>query len=65
MAEKFKVNDRVKRIKGSGTQGTVMELRYEISTDRADNKEKAPMVVVHWDSGTISYFAPEALEAVA
>ena len=63
MAEenKFKLSDRVKRVKGGGCVGTVKDLRAEISTNRSDTRERPIMVGVLWDNGTLSYFTPTAL----
>ncbi len=58
---KFKVSDRVKRVKGGGCFGTVKDVRAEISTNKSDTREKPIMIGVLWDNGTLSYFAPAAL----
>lgn len=64
LTNKFKVNDRVKRIKGVGCHGIVKELKTEVTAARADSKDKPVMITVQWDNGTFSYFTPESLELV-
>lgn len=59
---KFKVNDRVRRLKSEGSLGIVKELRYESTASKSDAKEKNPIVGVQWDNGTFSFFTPEGLE---
>jgi hypothetical protein len=61
-SKEFKVNDRVKRVSGSGCLGVVKEIREEIVGTSGDTKDKAVLVKVQWDNGTLSYFSPEALE---
>lgn len=65
-AKKLKVNDRVKRANAPGCLGTVKDIRQEITQTGAsqENKEKALMINVLWDNGTLSCFAPESLEVV-
>jgi hypothetical protein len=58
----IKVNDRVKRITGLGCSGLVKEIRTEATVARVEPSEKANMVNVLWDNGTLSYLSPEALE---
>ncbi len=62
---KFKENDRVKRVSKIGSVGTVKEIRFELENSglSLEAREKGAMVGVLWDSGTLSYFAPDALEA--
>jgi hypothetical protein len=62
VAEKFKVNDRVKRASGGGCIGVVKELRAETTSIGDSKKEKPLLVSVLWDNGTISYFSPEGLQ---
>jgi hypothetical protein len=60
----FSPNTRVKKKNGEGSYGTVDEVREEINTSATDRpKAKKYLIKVRWDSGTISFFAPEALEA--
>lgn len=62
---KFKVNDRVKRINATGSIGSVKQVRAEVLQSAAADikvREKALMVSVLWDNGTLSVFAPDALE---
>jgi len=61
MAEKFKVNDKVKRAGLPGVYGIVKDVRKE-TTAKGESKEKNIMICVQWDNGTQSYFSPEALE---
>lgn len=61
---KVKVNDRVKRISAPGCYGTVKDVRTEVTSTTPEQKEKGLMVVVEWDTGTRSYFSPDALEVV-
>lgn len=56
---KLAVNDRVKRVSGQGCHGIVKDVRVE--TTSATSKEKPLLVLVQWDNGTASYFAPESL----
>lgn len=60
---KLATNDRVKRTSGEGCHGIVKEVRAE--TTAAASKEKPLLVLVQWDNGTASYFAPESLTKVA
>ena len=62
MAEKFKLNDRVKRSNGEGCLGIIKELRAETTSISDSKKEKPLLVSVLWDNGTLSYFAPEGLQ---
>lgn len=61
MAEKFKINDKVKRTGLPGVYGIVKDVRKE-TTAKGESKEKNIMICVLWDNGTQSYFSPEALE---
>ena len=56
------VGARVVRCDGHGCQGTVQDVRQEVtqSAETRDN-EKGLLVAVAWDNGTVSYFAPGAL----
>ena len=60
----LKVNDRVKRLGFQGCYGAVKEIREEIVGTSGDTTDKAVMVKVQWDNGSLSYFSPEALERV-
>lgn len=60
----FRKEERVKRKGGTGCQGTVQDVRTEITASTGDTSEKGWLVNVLWDNGTISYFAPDALERV-
>lgn len=60
----FKKNERVKRKSGKGCQGTVQDVRTEITASTGDTSEKGWLVNVLWDNGTDSYFAPQGLERV-
>ena len=64
---KLKEKDRVKRTTGVGSLGTVKEVRFELENSglSEEARQKGAMVGVHWDSGTFSYFAPDALEVVS
>lgn len=59
-----KVNDRVKRKNNLGCLGVVKEVREEIVGSAGDTREKALIVKVLWDNGTVSYFDPESIENV-
>jgi len=60
----FAVNTRVKKRNGEGPYGVVDEVREEINTSATDRpKAKKYLIRVRWDSGTVSFFAPDALEA--
>jgi hypothetical protein len=62
VAEKLKVNDRVKRLSGEGCIGVVKEIRAETTSIGDSKKEKPVLISVLWDNGTISYFSPEGLQ---
>ena len=62
--KEFKQNDRVKRANGPGILGVVKEVKYETQATAGEGKDRGRMISVLWDNGTISYFAPEALEVV-
>lgn len=62
--KKFKENDRVRRIGSTACPGTVKGLRTELTATSAEARERALLVSVLWDNGTMSYFSPEALEHV-
>lgn len=62
---KFKINDRVKRTDQPSIKGLVTALREDVTVSKADLKEAGTIVGVQWDSGTFSYFSPDALEVVA
>ena len=63
---KFKEKDRVRRVAGNWSLGTVKEVRFELENSglSEDARQKGAMIGVLWDSGTLSYFAPDALEVV-
>lgn len=58
---KFKVNDRVRRANGQGCNGTVRELRTDVTASSADQRDRSVMVNVLWDNGTQSSMAPDSL----
>lgn len=64
--DKFKVNDRVRRSGAAniGCQGTIKDVRSEVTATTGDSKEKGLLVSVLWDNGTFSYFGPEGIEIV-
>lgn len=64
---KFKEKDRVRRISGSSSYGTVKEVRFELENSglTEEARQKGAMIGVVWDSGTFSYFSPDALEILA
>lgn len=63
LGTEISVNDRVRRVSGEGPFGTVEEVREEINTSATDRpRAKKFLVRVRWDSGTVSYFAPESLQ---
>lgn len=59
------VNDRVKRSNGKGSQGTVKDVRHEVTSTKGDVAERGLLVVVQWDNGTCSYATPGGLEKLA
>ena len=61
-ATDLKVDDRVRRCGGEGCLGVIKEIREEIVGTSGDTTDKALLVKVLWDNGTLSYFSPEALE---
>jgi hypothetical protein len=64
MASKsLKVNDRVRRVYGGGCCGTVKDVREEVTASADDRREKALLINVLWDNGTMSCFSPDGLEA--
>jgi hypothetical protein len=63
-ADKFKVNDRVKRLNSTSCYGTVKDTRYEVTATTGDAGQKGLLITVLWDNGTFSYFGPDGLEAV-
>ena len=63
--KKFKVNDRVRKVSGTGCLGVVKDVRLEISATTSDTqRDKTAMINVLWDSGTLSYHGASTLEAV-
>ena len=60
-----KVNDRVKNLLTPRCLGVVKEVHEEVIGSSGDTRDKAVLVKVLWDNGTLSYFSPEALEVVA
>lgn len=60
-ASVFGVGDRVIRQTGEGCSGTIQTIRKE-TTAVGDPGEKALIVGVAWDNGTISYFSPAGLK---
>ncbi|NDC36902.1 MAG: hypothetical protein EBZ48_02490 [Proteobacteria bacterium] len=61
---KFKEKDRVRRVAGVSSLGTVKEVRFELENSglSEEARQRGAMIGVQWDSGTLSYFAPDALE---
>ena len=59
----FKVDDRVQRASGKGSQGVIKDVREEV-TSKGDSSERGLLVVVQWDNGTCSYSTPGALQLV-
>jgi hypothetical protein len=58
----FPLNSRVMKKNGEGPRGVVEEVREEINTSATDRpKLKKYLIKVKWDSGTVSFFAPDAL----
>ena len=57
----YGVGDRVVRAIGDGCIGTIQSVRKE-TTAVGDPGEKALIVGVVWDNGTISYFSPAGLK---
>ena len=61
----FNVGDRVKRLEGKEILGVVKEVRAELRKPGQKEAEASEyMIKVLWDSGTESYFGPEALKKV-
>jgi hypothetical protein len=48
-----------------GCKGTVKELREETTLTAQESRFKSVMFVVQWDSGTLSYHGPDALESAS
>ena len=63
MAAKYPVATRVRRVVG-GCEGTVKEIRVEVTAPSQEAKEKGLMYLVQWDNGSLSYFGAEAIETV-
>ena len=61
---KIKIGDRVKQSQREGLQGVVKGVHSE-TTAKADQKDKALMIEVLWDNGTLSYLTPEQLQVVS
>lgn len=57
----FSVEDRVKRKDGVGCHGTILDIRSEVTSTKADTDSKGLMVIVKWDNGVQSYFTPASL----
>ena len=57
----FKIQDRVKRVEGEQSEGTVTMVRAETHGTAAERKERGVIIGVQWDNGTFSYFTPDAL----
>lgn len=62
--KKLQVNDRVKRVSGTGCLGVVREVKTEVTAVKPEEQEKGIMIAVAWDNGTVSYFSPGALQVV-
>jgi hypothetical protein len=58
---KWKVQDRVKRVNNVGCSGVVKEIKIDVM-GAADSKDKGIMIGVLWDNGTLSFIAPHCLE---
>lgn len=58
---KFKVNDRVKRTHVPGCNGTVKEIKVDVTATSAEAKEKGLMIGVLWDNGTHSFMGQNAI----
>ena len=66
--EKIEVNMRVRRANKIGCCGTVKDVRTEVTkarNEKKDNDRNSLMINVQWDNGTVSYLAPDALEAAS
>lgn len=63
--ESLKVNDRVRQIGSSAREGVVRALRTEVTASNPEQQERSLMVQVLWDTGTLSYFSPSALERLS
>jgi len=63
--KKFKIEERVRRANQTGCDGAVIEVRMELENAglNEDAREKGAMIGVKWDNGTVSFLAPDALEA--
>lgn len=62
---KFEVDARVQRKDNNGCHGVVKEVRHELTTHSSLQRDDGvPMIKVHWDNGTISYFSEESLDEV-
>ena len=59
--EGYKKGDRVQKIVEPGLTGTIEEVRQEATSTLDKQDEKAFLVRVAWDNGTVSYFDPESL----
>ncbi|NMC62482.1 MAG: hypothetical protein GYA55_04870 [SAR324 cluster bacterium] len=59
---KFKVGDRVIHLNKEGLKGVVKGVHSE-TTAKADQKEKALMIEIMWDNGTLSYMTMEQIKA--
>ena len=64
---KFKEKDRVRRVAANSSLGTVKEVRFELENSglSEEARQRGAMIGVLWDSGTLSYFSPDALEVVS
>lgn len=58
----FNINDRVKRRDNSGPEGSVKQVRIEVTASSQSDKEKGKMYYVLWDNGTLSCLGGEGLE---
>lgn len=61
--DKVKVGDRVVLTQKEGLQGSVKGVHFE-TTAKAEQRDKALMIEVMWDNGTLSYVTPEQLKLV-
>ena len=60
----IKIDDRVRNKIIPRCLGVVKDIHEEVIATSGDTRDKARLVKVLWDNGTLSYFSPEALEVV-
>ena len=61
--DKVKIGDRVVMVQKEGLQGSVKGVHFE-TTAKMDQRDRAMMVEIMWDNGTLSYVTPEQLKVV-